>query len=50
MVSLLLNLRRSLIASFALSLIAVHGLALAQATKFPDKPVKLIVTPTRRQL
>ena len=44
MVSSFLNLRRSLIATFALSLIAVHGLTLAQATKFPDKPVKLIVT------
>ncbi|MEY4340923.1 MAG: hypothetical protein RL541_427 [Pseudomonadota bacterium] len=44
MVSSSLNLRRSLIATFALGLIAVHGLTLAQATKFPDKPVKLIVT------
>ena len=39
-----LSLRRSLIVTLALGLLTVHGFTQAQGTKFPDKPVKLVVT------
>ena len=44
MVNAFLSLRRYLIVTLALGLVSVHGVAQAQGSKFPDKPVKLIVT------
>jgi tripartite-type tricarboxylate transporter receptor subunit TctC len=44
MATIFLSLRRSLIATMAFGLLTVHGISQAQATKFPDKPVKLVVT------
>ena len=44
MTTAFLSLRRSLIVTLALGLLTVHGFTQAQGTKFPDKPVKLVVT------
>ena len=44
MTTAFLSLRRSLIITLVAGLFSAHGLTQAQGTKFPDKPVKLIVT------